>query len=165
MLHGKYIMPNVVINRNPALQTSYKLIVPGLESFNYFITSAEIPGMSAGEIDSSYKNNQLKIPADRVDYDPLNVDFIVDEDFANRQQIMTWMWDFYNGADQFWSQATKNLQLVIMNSNMVPTRRVEFFNSFPISVGGIRFDSNATDTEVIHCTATFAYQNYTIVLE
>lgn len=158
-------MPNVAINRNPALQTSYKLIVPGLEAFNYFITSAEIPGMTASEISSSWVNNPVKLPADRCDYDPLNVDFIVAEDFANRLQLMTWMWDFYKGTDVLWSQATKNLQLVILNSNMVPYLRVEFFNAFPTSIGGVRYDSGASDTEVVHCTATFAYQNYTIYRE
>lgn len=154
-------MSNKVVNYNPALQTSYKLVVPGLEEFNYFSTAAEIPGISAGGIDNPFRDRQAKMPSDRVDFDPLNVDFIISEDFSNHAQIRTWMWEFHRGVDPIWT-TTKNLQLFIMNSNMVPMIRVEFYNAFPTQLGSIRFDTSVSDNDNIHCQATFSYQNYDI---
>jgi hypothetical protein len=154
-------VPNKVINLNPALTTSYKVVIPGLESFNYFMTSAEIPGITSGGIDQPYKDRPMKLPSDRVDYDVLPVDFIVAEDFENHAQIRKWMWEFHRGNDPMWT-TTKNIQLFITTSNMVPNIRVEFYNAFPTALGSIRFDTSVADDDVIHCNATFAYQNYDI---
>jgi hypothetical protein len=154
-------MPNKVINLNPALVTSYKLLIPGLESFNYFSTSAEIPGITSGGIPQPYRDRPMQLPSDRIDYDPLNVDFIVSEDFENHAQLRRWMWEFHRGSDPMWT-TTKNIQLFVTTSNRVPNLRVEFANAFPTSVSSIRFDTAVADDDPIKCTATFAYQDYDV---
>lgn len=156
-------MSNIVINYNPALQTSYKLEIPGLESFNYFSTAVDIPGLNSGGISQPYRDRPVQLPSDRIDYDPLNVDFIIAEDFSNHAQIRKWMWEFHRGTDPMWT-TTKNLQLFIMNSNMVPSLRVEFQNAFPTALGGLHFDTSVADNDTLHCTATFAYQSYDIFI-
>lgn len=154
-------MANTVVNLNPALQTSYKLVIPGLESFNYFSQAAEIPSISAGGVDQPYRDRPMRLPSDRIDYDPLNVDFIVAEDFMNYFQVRKWMWEFHAGSDPIWT-TTKNLQLFIMNSNMVPAFRAEFYNAFPTVLSGVRLDTAVSDNDVLHCNATFAYQYYDV---
>ena len=152
-------MPNQVINMNPALQTSYRLQIPGLDSFNYFSTSAEIPGMTASGVDAAFRDRPFKAPSDRCDYDNLNIDFLVAEDFANHTELRKWMWEFHRGSDPIWT-TTKDLTLVIMNSNMVEQYKAVFHNAFPTQIGSIRFDSEVTDNDALHCQATFAYQDY-----
>lgn len=154
-------MANEVVNYNPALQTSYKLVVPGLESFNYFSTSVEIPGISSGGIAQPYRDRPMNLPSDRIDYEPLNVDFILSEDFENYNSIRKWMWEFHRGSDPIWT-TTKNLQLFVMNSNMVPAMRLEFYHAFPTALGGVRFDTAVSDNDTIHCNVTLAYQAYDI---
>lgn len=154
-------MGNTVVNYNPSLQTSYKLEIPGLDSFNYFATGVDVPGLNAGGIGQPYRDSPMQIPSDRVDYDPLNVDFILSEDFSNHAQIRKWMLEFHRGTDPFWT-TPKNMNLFIMNSNMVPSLRVEFYAAFPTALGSIRFDTSTSDNDTLHCTATFAYQYYDI---
>jgi len=154
-------MANVVVNRNPALQTSYKLVIPGLESFNYFITMTSLPGLNASGIDTPFQNQQASAPSNRIEYDPLNCDFIVAEDYANHTQLRLWMHAFQLGGDPMWS-TTKNINLFIMNSNMVPALRVEFMYAYPTSLGAVSLTSDTSDNEAITSTATFRYQYYDI---
>lgn len=155
-------MGKSVINMNPALQTSYKLIIPGLDSFNYFMTAAEIPGMTANGIESAYRDRPVKLPSDRCDYDPLNIDFLVAEDFANHAELRTWMWKFHNGDEMLWGQTTKDIIMMLMNSNMVPMYKVVYYNAFPTQIGSIRFDTAVSDDDALHASATFMYQYYDV---
>lgn len=152
---------SVQINYNPALQTSFRLLIPGLESFNYFSQNATIPGLSSSAIGGAFRDSPTKYPTDRIDYDNLSVNFIVSEDFSNHAQLRTWLWEFHRGSDPIW-HTTKNIQLLVTNSNMVPYIRVEFYFAFPVSIGQISFDSTVTENDVQHCTVDFSYQYYEI---
>ena len=152
-------MANKAINRNPALQTNYRLVIPGLESFSYFLTSVDLPGMNASGISSAYRDRPFMAPSNRCDYDPLNIDFIVAEDFENHVELRKWMWEFHNGTDPMWT-TTKDLQMFITNSNKVPKFKIVYFNAFPTQIGSVRFDTSTSDDDVLHASATFMYQYY-----
>jgi hypothetical protein len=70
-------------NRNQALGTSFKLDIPGLEAFNYFVQETEIPSISMAGVSVPYQSYQTNVPSNRLEFDELPVQFLIDEEYGN----------------------------------------------------------------------------------
>jgi len=55
-----------------------------------------------------------------------------------------------------------NATLSVLNSAMRPKFEVEFNNIFPVSLGGIDFDSSVSSMDAFVVDVTFAYDYYEI---
>jgi hypothetical protein len=154
-------MANKRYNRNPANQTSFKMEIPGLEEFNYFLQSANIPGLTMAGIATPFQNHQTSVPSNRIDYDELSTSFIVDEDYSNHTQIRKWMHGLGYLDDPIWGQ-TKNVNLFVLDSNKQPKLKVIYYNAYPTGLGGIPLDSAVNSTEVIVTSLSLRYQYYDI---
>lgn len=154
-------MANRRYNRNPANQTNFKLEIPGLEEMNYFIQSTNIPGLTMSGVATPYRNNQTSVPSNRIEYDEVAMNFIVEENYTNHTQIRLWMHAFQMGKDPIWS-VTKNINLFILDSNKQPKLKVVFYNAYPTNLGGISLDSAVNSPDVISTSVSFRYQYYDI---
>lgn len=155
-------MANKRYNRNPANQTNFKLEIPGLEEVNYFIQSTNLPGLTMSGIPVPFRNHQTNVPSNKIEYDEVTMNFIVEEDYSNHTQIRLWMHAFSMGTDPIWS-VTKNINLFILDSNKQPRLKVVYYNAYPTALGAISLDSAVNSTEVIATTASFRYQYYDVL--
>ena len=71
------------INRNPALGVNFLLEIPQAKELNYFIQTVDVPGLTMAGVDTPFKNVQASVPSNRIDFDQLNLTFIVDEGVEN----------------------------------------------------------------------------------
>ena len=74
-----------------ASPTQFKFSIFKLPKVEYFCTAANIPGVTLG---STYLPTPLKdvpIPGDKLDYDTLNISFLVDENLENYREIHGWL--------------------------------------------------------------------------
>ncbi len=147
------------INRNQALSTSFKLEIPGLEEVNYFIQSAPFPGINMPGVDTPYMNKSASVPSNRIEYDPLNLIMLVDEDFENRNQIQLWMHKYAYG-DLPINAIHKDITLHLLNSNKVPFMDLIFHSAYPTAIGELTFESGTSDPSPMTCSLTFRYQWY-----
>lgn len=150
------------INRNPALQTSYKLDIPGWEGLNYFVQSTELPSVSSGGVETAYQNWATNVPSNRIEFDPLNVNFLVSEDFMNYEELYKWMLQI-TMTEPVVPEMMKNIVLHITNSSRNHKMMVRFHKAYPTMVGSIPFDSSSNDATPILCSATFRYQYFEII--
>lgn len=150
------------INRNPALQTSFKLEIPGYETVNYFVQSTELPAITSGGVDAPYQNHATNVPSNRIEFDPLNLNFLVDEDFANYEALFAWMVDIIRTEPVVPSQM-KNLTLHITNSSKVHKMSIRFHKAYPTMLSSIPLDSSVTDPTALICSASFRYQYFEII--
>jgi len=147
---------------NPALQSSFRLEVPGTSSLNYFIQRAELPSLNIGSIPSPYRNNQLNLPDNKVQYDPLNMDFIVSEDYQNHSELRLWMHKLAVSQDTMPSDL-RDITLHLTTSTNNTGLAVRFYSAFPMMIGGIPLDSTSTDETPVICTCSFSYAYYDVV--
>lgn len=107
----------------------------------------------------------VKAPS-KMEFDELNITFIVDEEMKNWLEIFNWMRSCTNVEDysEFNPSNTHltTANLIILNSNKNPKINVTFEGLYPRSLGSIDFSSSVMDPEPFQCTATFAYRNYNI---
>lgn len=149
-----------ITNYNPAYNTNYRLEFVDSPHLNFFIQNVSLPGIDAIGVETPYRGNQGFFQADRIDYDPLNVSFLIDEEFENYLFLFSWMKRYVEKESP--KMYMRDATLHILTGNKTSNLIVNYYGMFPQTIGAIDFDSSTTDTSPIMCNATFRYQYYTI---
>lgn len=158
---------------NPAL---FKFTIDKLPAVEFFSYSVNIPGITAGEIIHPTPIFDLKIPGDKMTFEPLVVNFIVNEDLSNYREIVTWMSKLYKfpSTDQYKALVTDKPDLshamnkyatahmYILTNKLNPIVDISFFNVFPIALSPLTYDASISDPTPITTDATFNYTHYEI---
>ena len=71
--------------------TKFRFGVIKLPKVEYFCTAANIPGISLGQANMPTPLKDIPIPGDKLDYDNLTIQFLVDESLENYVQLQNWL--------------------------------------------------------------------------
>ena len=109
-------------------------------------------------------------PGTKLDYSPLDIEFIVDEELQTWKNLYNW---FISIADpdgfekrtvreelqrsEHFSDAT----LTILSSLNNPILRIQFRNLFPVTMGDINLDTRLSADNIVTVSASFRYESYT----
>jgi hypothetical protein len=152
----------------------FKFTIQRLPHVNYFCTSAELPDISMGQIDT-VENTFIKlpIPGDKLVFGLLNLRFRVDEDMKNFREIYDWLIglgypDNFNQSSALRTGNTLLPQgdvysdgsLIITTSGFQPNIEVRFVDMYPVSLSSMEFNIEQTDVEYLVGTVNFAYRKY-----
>ena len=85
-----------VIQREPsksdyASPIQFRFKCTKLPTVEFFVQSANIPGINLGSAQQNTSLIDIPIPGDKLDYDTLNIQFLVDENLENYREIHGWM--------------------------------------------------------------------------
>lgn len=158
-------------NINPLYNNYFKLTFSrGTTQFELMCQRANLPGITVGETKQpTTLGTTIPIPTLSATFEPLKVEFIVDNDLTNWKSIYSWMRNITNIADdtshnlvyQSWHiDAILNVMDPI-NCN-TPVLTVTFKNVVPISLGGISFQTDNSDVNLVKTSAAFSYSYYTL---
>jgi hypothetical protein len=75
-----------------ASPTQFKFSIIKLPKVEYFCTTANVPGITLGTSAQATPFKDIPIPGDKLDYDTLNIQFLVDENLENYREIHGWMY-------------------------------------------------------------------------
>ncbi len=153
---------NKSINRNPALGTSFKLEIPGFEEVNYFVQTTELPSVTMSGVDAPYQNYATNVPSNRIEFDPMNLTFLVDEDFANYEKLYHWMVET-TMTEPVVPEMMKNITLHLTNSSKNHKLSFRYHKAYPTMLSALPFDSTVTDAIPLTCSASFRYQYFEII--
>jgi len=117
--------------------------------------------------------NTLPEPGDEVNYDDLSVRFLVDEDLKNYMSIHNWIrylghpesskdWAEFSDGESYTERQYSDGVIFILDSNFNKKFEIYFKDLFPVSLGGLNFDSTYTDTEYFAVDATFKFSIFDI---
>jgi hypothetical protein len=153
---------------NPLQPTSFRFFLQRTPEVTYFCQTANIPGISVPAVVQSNVFSDIKQPGDRVEFEDLTIQFIVNEDLGNWLEIKNWMTSTapYDSIDDSSSGRVKDdiedATLVILNSNLNERFRVNFRGVFPTNLTAIEMNSTVSDMEPLTATVTFSYTDYEI---
>ena len=75
-----------------ASPTQFKFSILKLPKVEYFCTSVNIPGINlGGNLTQATPLKDVPIPGDKLTYEPLQMNFLVDENLENFQEIHGWL--------------------------------------------------------------------------
>lgn len=156
-------------NTNPLQPTKFLLTFNRISTTQYFCQTVNLPGVSLGEVNRPTPFLDMYSPGTKLSYDPLEMEFIVDEDLQAWKNIYDWFLSMAD-PDGFESRdGSRELQtnkhfsdatLTILSALNNPIIRIQYINVFPLSIGDIQFDTTKSADSIVTARATFRYQSY-----
>jgi hypothetical protein len=165
-------------NTNILQPTKFLLTFDRIGSTTYFCQSVNLPGVSLGQAPINTPMLDYFAPGNKLIYNQLNVDFLVDEKLDTWRQLYSWFqsiaspesFDERNRLSDIQNKIkTKNLKsysdatLTLLSALNNPILRVQFINLFPISLSDIQFDTKMSAEDVVMGTATFVYDYFKFI--
>jgi hypothetical protein len=153
-------------NTNYILNTGFYFGIQRLPTVQYFCQEVNLPGLNFGEIRQPTRFIDVKHPTSKINFEQLDVSFVVDEDLANWREVYDWMRSIVNientneyvsPADQY-SDAT----LILLNSAMRENVRIKFKNCFPTNLTGLRFITTPSEVEPQIASMTLTFDSYEV---
>ena len=135
------------------------LRMPGV---NYFCQRVSIPGITLSNSIFSTPYANIPIEGDILEFEDLTIGFIVDEDMQNYLELYNWLQslgfpDKYSQYDNEDSSIKSDMNILLHTNKSNPNYSIVFKDVFPVSLGAISFDTNATSLDPIVIDATFKY--------
>jgi len=169
-------------------QIQFRFEILYLPLVEYFIQSANVPGLQLQSATVPTPLYDYPIPGDTITFDPLNISFLVDENLNNFNELHKWIsrlgfaesnTEFADllreGTPSQRTPSSKGIQkplpevgiysdatLTILNSKNIPKTEIRFKNVYPTSISGLDYSIGGTDVDYVTCSATFNYLGYTI---
>ena len=156
-------------NTNLLQPTKFLLTFNRIRDTQYFCQTVNVPGVSLGEVIRVTPFLDMYSPGTKLSYEPLLIDFILDEDLQGWKNIYDWFLSMADPDGFEKRDGSKELQtnkhfsdatLTILSGLNNPILRIQYTNVFPLSIGDIRFDTTQSADTILTATATFRYQSY-----
>ena len=156
-------------NTNLLQPTKYLLVFNRIKTTQYFCQSVNVPSIRLGEVTRVTPFLDLASPGTKLDYSPLDIEFMVDEELETWKNMYNW---FLSIADPngFEKRAYKeelqrsehfsDATLTVLSNLNNPLLRIQFRNLFPVSMGDINFDTRLSADNIVTVNASFRYESY-----
>lgn len=134
--------------------------IEGIPEVNFKLQTATLPSIALPSATLPWRDANQYFAGDQIDYEPLEIEFIVDEDLKNYEEIYKWI------HENMWGKSEKTYRDAIFatltaSSNF--NRLFTFKNAFPETLGSMQFRTEqGSDIQYITCTATFRYSEITL---
>ena len=161
------------INKNFLSQLEFRFLLNRAPHVNFFVQKVTIPQITLDATpQAATPFVRRPIPGDHIEFQELQVEFLVDEDFRNYLEIQEWLYGlgFPHNFSEFATLKDQpkvtgeaifsDVKIIIMNSASLVNYEITFCDAFPTSLSALEFDTSDTDVEYISATTTFAYTTY-----
>ena len=149
--------------------TKFLLTFERIRAAQYFCQQVNLPGVSLGEVNRATPFLDMFSPGTKLTYEPLDVEFIVDEELQSWKNIYDWFLTMADPDGFEKRDGSKELQklkhfsdatLTILSGLNNPILRIQYTNVFPLSINSIQFDTTQSSDTILTARATFRYQSY-----
>ena len=153
---------NQPTNLNQLNVVSFESNFLRMPNINYFCQRVGIPGITLSTTNLSTPYANIPIEGDILEFEDLTIGFIVDEDMQNYLELYNWLQslgfpDKYSQYDNEDSSIKSDMNILLHTNKSNPNYSIVFKDVFPISLGAIAFDTNATTLDPIVIDAVFKY--------
>lgn len=171
ILKNMTVLDRNPVNTNPLQPSKYLLTFTRLDTMQYFCQEVNLPGATLGEITRVTPFIDMYSPGTKLVYNPLNVNFIVDEELQSWQNLYAWFTsiaspDGFESRDHSKELGTQkhlsDATLTILSAANNPIVRIKFANVFPTTISDLQFDTQLSADTIMTCNATFRYDYFLI---
>ena len=158
-------------NENFLQPTSFRFVLSRTPEVVYFCQNVSVPTISVNATDILNQFPTTAIADPKMQFEPLSLTFMINEDLGNWKEIFDWMKSFSINSEKYNPDIQtdpRNYQtdgtLVILNSNSRPQASVTFKNMFPTSLGEIDMSASDVGVDPVSATVTFRYDTYDVTV-
>lgn len=172
------IKDQVPCNTDLLQSAKFILSLPRVTSTQFFCQATNLPGVSTTNTIQATMFSDLNIPGDKLVYEPLNVEFLLDEDLYSWTTIFDWMQGiaFPKEFEQYkqlpslsrYSEGKAHPQyadgeLTVLSATNIPRLKIKYIDMFPISLSQVQFDIRLGAEHTMTSSAVFKYKRYEII--
>jgi hypothetical protein len=169
-IHKDYKPPLENLNYATGTQWQFTLTaIPGLE---YFVRSAPIPSINMGSVIQPTPHIDINRSGDKITYEPLMIEFFVDERWENWNQLQRWLRGIAapEGHIEF-DKLGENLHIdeygysdashILYTNDGTELFRIEYQDCFPMALETIPLDTQSDGSPLV-CMLTIQYRHYVV---
>ena len=158
--------PSEPSNKSLLSPLGFQFSIQKLPHVNYFCTAATIPDVSLGVVEAPNPFNRLVKASDKLDFADLSLQFRVDEDMKNYQEIFDWLIGL-GYPDEFpqrkgLTDPYSDASLIVTTAQYQPNIEVRFKDLFPTNLASLEFKVDDADVQYLIGSVTFKYRAYDI---
>lgn len=165
---------NTPTNLNYLSQLNFKFLIKKAPHVNFFIQKVSIPKIFLKEVDTPNPFVKIPYPGEHIDYENLDITFIVDENMQNYLEIHNWIrglgkpHDFNEYANiqnkPSWTGDSiySDITLSILSNIKTINYDITFIDAYPISLSGISFTTVDKDIKYLTASVLFKYTYFDI---
>jgi hypothetical protein len=165
---------NLATNKNFLSPLGMSFTLQRAPNVRFTCQKANIPGITIGVAEVPTPYISLPFTGDRLVYNELNIEFLINENMDNYFELLEWITGigFPETRDQYAKLANagpmsdytiySDASVLISDSDKNPNLEVKYKNLFPISLSDIALDVTLSDVDYLLCTAVFRYQSFSI---
>jgi hypothetical protein len=153
--------------------TKFQLTFSRMPNLTYFCQTFNLPGISMSEIVRNTPFVDLYIHGDKVQYEPLDITFTVDEDLRTWLEMHSWITGltFPKNFDQYrhllkdnkdYGGTVSDATMTVITNKNTPNIRITFRDCFPLMVSSITFDYTMDANMILTASASFRYNYFDI---
>jgi len=181
-----------LLNRQPdnfdfARPTQFRFDLLKIPNTQYHITEVNLPGIAfGGDAVMNSRYTSMPFMGDTLDFSPLEIQFLVQENLQNWREIYDWMigigfpkspTQFENAVNEATQEGyteptnnnlsnpnvlTSDATLTILTNKNNPVIQIDFKNMYPTSLSGLTFNTQDTDASPMTSSVTMNYDFYEI---
>jgi hypothetical protein len=163
-------------NKNFLSPLGFRFVLKRAPNIEYFCQDVILPEVSIEDVVQETPRTRIYRPGVKLEFAPLNLDFIVDENLTNYNEIHNWLTglgaplnsdqykelDNSGGVPAGSAGIVSDATLIILSSNHNANVTVFFRDMFPISLSPLNFTTQDTEVSYIKATVTFRYNVFYI---
>jgi len=160
----------LINNMNVLNDNAFHFEIKELPSTSFFGQSFSLPGLTIGQAIVSTPLIDYPVPGEKMEFEPLNFTFLVDEHLTNWNEVRQWMvaLAFPTTTDEFLALSdadstyteVSDIHIASLTNKFNPNKKITFVDAFPVGLSGIEFIHNNDTINHPIATATFAYSYY-----
>lgn len=131
------------------------------------ISNFRLPGLTMGPALHNTPYRDGPIPGDKIEWEPLDVEFIVNSDLTNWLEMFDWL--ISQGAPEDRSTQydydlrSVDASVILYSAQNIPFATVKFKDCIIVRLGGIDFSEESGETVTSKAGLVLEYSNYEIV--
>lgn len=171
-----------ICNTDLLQSSKFTFVIPRLTEVQFFCQAVNIPGVNTQSTVQISPFRDMGVPGDKMEYEDLTVEFLVDEELRSWASIYYWIkgytqaesWDDYKNLDKLSKysqyeylntpQYADAILTTLTASDDKPKVRIHFIDLFPVYVSAIPLDVRVSSEKIITASATFRFKRYEIAL-
>lgn len=159
-----YIEPVIsdaeMLDISKASQSNYYCVFNKIPNLIFYIQSFSLPSATNRKIQINMPNHasMYNVAGHTTDYEPMTINFIMDENFLCYFRILEWMRK--NEIVENFEDAISRMTLVILNNAKIPIIKVNFRDVFPDTLGDITFSNMNSNSLTFY--SMFSTYNYSV---
>ena len=163
---------SLVPNTNDFSQQSlFRMTFDKLPNVVYMMQQVSIPAVTMGTLTEYTPILDIPRAGDKLQFEPLTLNFIIQENLTNYIEIFNWMVGLGKPQStdqhkQFLAENNNNrysdATLTILTNKYNPLMNLKFVDCWPSNIGALNYDSTITESTPVTTSVTINYAYFTV---